>query len=160
MHYDNSATILGRLLSNRRLRTAMQSDAQHLNVNLNDLERQAQSLIGKRLNEVRRLMPVSFQSIEHANDHFQTYAETFWPTTHHRHHIDAVRFCEYLESRGVRGVNEAERNVLRFRLGKHRLQLRVVPDLWIRARKRWALQILYRVRQNVPRQLAVFMWKR
>ena len=57
------------------------------------LEAQAATLVNKRLHEVHGLMPRTFRALGvKAQPYFLSYSTTFWPKGHHRHLVDAVRF--------------------------------------------------------------------
>ena len=81
------------------------------------LDVQARLLIAKRWREVVALAP---RSCEGRFSLFQTYAGTFWPTGHQRHHIDALGFLASVAADGQR-VCDAER----LALGRARWVLRL-----------------------------------
>ncbi len=164
-------TALARLLSDASLREAYRQDrrgtAAHLAVRAADrssflsldpdlLDRQADTLLNKRLHEVRRLLPDTFTRVgAEAPSLFRTYAQTRWPVGHMRHVDDAVAFCRHLMATGTGKVNRAELNRMRFVLRRQRLAVHLVPDLMRVGHPRPGVQLLYCPRGQSPRQFVL-----
>lgn len=78
----------------------------------------ARSLKHKRLGEVRKLLPLTHQSLgQDFTEFFWQYAETFCPTGLKKHKQDAVHFCTFLER-----IREIESVLAIVRAEKMRLQ--------------------------------------
>ena len=166
-------TALGRLLRDPALRERFARDpaagARALDVRDGDrealagldpaaVERQARTLVEKRLHEVARLLPLTFARLgAEARRRFLAHAPSFWPTGHARHMDDAVEFARLLVSNGVEGVCRAEANRVCFSSQGRRLALHAVGDLPVGGRPRRALQLLYRGRGGATRELAFFI---
>ena len=120
-----------------------------LSLDLDDLDRQANSLIAKRFHEVRRLLPVTMGSlINDGRPQFFLYAAKRWPNGQKRHIDDAVAFCYFIERKCLGLVNRFERMWLEFILAEGRIQIRWVPDFTNRGRLWIAVVIMYRNRQG------------
>ncbi len=164
-------TALARLLSDASLREAYRQDrrgtAARLAVRAADrsgflsldpglLDRQADTLLNKRLHEVRRLLPETFTRMgAEAPSLFRTYAQTRWPVGHMRHLDDAVAFCRHLIANGTGKVNRAELNRMRFVLRRQHLAVHLVPDLMMAGHPRPGVQLLYCPRGQSPRQFVL-----
>lgn len=164
-------TALARLLSDASLREAYRQDRRgtaarlavrpadrsgFLSLDPSLLDRQADTLLNKRLHEVRRLLPDTFTRVgAEAPSLFRAYAQTRWPVGHMRHVDDAVAFCRHLLANGTGKVNRAELNRLRFVLRRQRLAVHLVPDLITAGRPRPGVQLLYRPRGQSPRQFVL-----
>lgn len=160
-------SVLGRLLADGGLRARFRLDpvgtAAELGVeelaalDPEGLERQAETLLAKRLHEVSKLMPASFASLGlAAAPLFRRHAAAGWPAGHRRHLADAVAFGRFLLGEGVGGVCRSEFNRLRFALEGGRWALRLVPDAQAGGRRRAAVQVLWRGRGGDVRSAAVW----
>jgi hypothetical protein len=160
-------TVLGRLLADPALRAelrrdpgavarALDADAAALHeIEIDDLERQAETLLDKRFHEVAKLLPLTVAGLgAAAPEVFREHALGHWPEGHRRHAADASAFGRFLEGRGLpRSASELHR--LRFAMGTGRLSLGFVADAWVGGRPRRALQLLYR-RRGAVRSLAFY----
>lgn len=157
------ATAFARLLSDSECRRLFREDrdelARRLTVNEADLatflaldasalERQATGLIEKRMREVSRRIPLSWNRLgsDNAGQLFRTYSSSFWPTGHRRHVDDALSFGRWLLARGSREVCQAELNQLTFSVNSKPFAMRLVRQAIIAGRSRRAFQLLYRWR--------------
>lgn len=161
------AEALGRLLADPALReefrrdpagTAARLDATLSGIDPAALEKQAESLVAKRLHEVAKLMPRTFERLgPAASGHFRGFAGTRWPRGHRRHLEDAVAFGRFLRERGERGLCRSELNRLCFLHEGARWALRLVPDARAGGRDRAALQVLWRDKRGAVRSAAVWL---
>jgi len=121
--------------ADRSLFVALQAD---------QIERQAQLLITKRMRETFVLLPLTVKALgATAAAHFSEYATGYWPEGHRRHSLDALNFGEFLRSRQL-PLNKSEYNRVRFG-NKHRgVRVCFVKDALINGERRHAMQILYR----------------
>lgn len=88
------------------------------------LDRQAETLLRKRLHEVAPRLPANFAALgPRAEATFFAYAETFWPEGPRRHAIDAGRFAERLLAGGLRGALAEEALRASFAAGEARFRL-------------------------------------
>ena len=166
-------TALGRLLSKPSLRVALRNDpaatARALSLCESDssalialdpeqLEAQVSTLLGKRIFEVRRLLPETFRAMgDTARPAFFDYAQSYWPQGHRRHFEDGLGFCRYLLEREAGPVNRAELNRLRFVVGERRFAAHLVPNYVVLPRARTAMQVLWRDRGGQPRETSIYM---
>lgn len=147
--------VLGRLLADADLRALLRRDpsaaAEALDaspddlagLDADDLEAQAETLVGKRLHEVAKLLPRSTTP-----ELFRAHAAAFWPRGHRRHLEDALAFARFLEDRGApRSRSEIRR--LRFAAGSGRWSAGFVSDAPLGGRTRTALQVLWRSPRGV-----------
>ncbi len=161
-------TALGALLADSALRERLRRDpegmARSLEVGVGelraldpeDLERQAEGLIAKRLLEVGKRLPRTLNLLNRRGpDLFKQYAQGSWPEGHLRHVRDAAEFAAFLEARGL-PVCRSERNRVKFHLGARRLAMHWIPDAVFAGKRRRALQILLRFRGTVH-SCAVYM---
>lgn len=159
--------VLGRLLADPALRAEFRRDPEGTSARLGAplrgidpgaLERQAASLVAKRLHETAKLMPRTFRRLgPAARELFGGFATTFWPRGHRRHLEDAVAFGRFLLAGGVRALSRSEFNRLRFALEGGRWALRLVGDAPARGRKRPALQVLWRDNTGSVRSAALWI---
>lgn len=165
-------TALARLLSDRELRRRFTRDraaaVEELGVSVEDremvlrldaedLEAQARTLLQKRLHEVRRLLPVTFEQLgSAASDLFLSHAAVYWPTGHNRHLTDAVEFGGFLLRNRVHELYLAEYHRARFALTKQRWNLRLIRRYRIHGLRKCALQVLYRARAGRTRQFVLY----
>jgi glucan biosynthesis protein len=105
-------TAIGRLLSDAGLRTVFRGSpnvaaeminldtkdvAMFIQLDISQIEDQAATLLNKRWNEVRSLIPKTVQDLgEEAHDLFMFYANQNWPEGHRRHPLDAFQFLQFL----------------------------------------------------------------
>jgi hypothetical protein len=125
--------------------------AELASLNPDELREQARVLIGKRRNEVRKLLPRTFAQ-PGMNARFDAYASTRWPRGHRRHLEDALGFCEFLSGDGCR----AERHRIEFALSSRRIDARMAPDLQVDGKSRRALQFFIRWGGR-PREFALYL---
>ena|SRR5581483_5390669 len=157
-------TALGRLLLDGRLRDAFTAHplgvAEQLGVrsvdrpcllaiSIPDLEVQAEVLVRKRFDAIKRLLPVTLSRLE-ANgwSSFFRYARVQWPEAAEREIQDATEFCHYCARENPAVICRSELNRLNFALGKKRFAVHFARDLQIRNRKRRGLQIFVRSRRS------------
>lgn len=167
-------TALARLLADTELRNAFVGDPEQvadqlpirdadrdalISLDIEALQRQAMTLIDKRLYEVGRIIPQTIERLGcQAIGEFHRYADQNWPSGHRRHFDDALAFLDFLNSHGDRAiVCQSERNWLRFGVGQRRFSLHLVFDLMVGKRPRRAIQFLYRRHDGTPRQFAVYL---
>jgi len=153
---------MGLLLRDRELRQRFANDrhsfinemgvgsddqAYLMSLNAEQLEEQARSLIRKRRAEVVRFVPKTWSCMgEHANIVFQEYVDhSVWPEGHRRHLLDALGFCEYLESRQRDGYLKSEHHWVWFLANERFASIRVLEDLMIRESAWWGLQFCIRL---------------
>jgi hypothetical protein len=166
---------LGRLLSSAALRERLRQDPQetmdklsvrrdqrHIisTLDMEELGRQAESLLDKRFSEVERLIPVTITKLGSvARCYFGEYAQTFWPQGHLRHVLDAASFAQSLLKNNPDCVCRSEINRLVFVANRRRFSCHLVRDANLNGRYQSALQFLYRV-HGVPRQLLLYLsWR-
>ena len=139
----------------RRTLTSLGADPE-LDLNPEDLELQARTLVDKRFHEVAKLLPATLHTLGgEAGRIFGEHAAVYWPEGHRRHERDAEAFLVFLEARGLR-FSRAEARRVRFLLGDRRWSLGFVPDARVRGGTHAALQLLYRRRGSV-RSLAFYL---
>ncbi len=172
MPTNDFVTALGQLLSEPSLRVALRNDpaatARDLSLSEYDstalialdpeqLEAHANTLLGKRIFEVRRLLPETFRAMgDTARPTLFEYAQSHWPQGHHRHIEDGLSFCRYLQERKSEQVNRAEFNRVRFVVSERRFAAHLVADYVVQTRARTALQILWRDRRGHPRENVIY----
>jgi len=106
------------------------------------IERQAKSLISKRCHQVRKSLPITAEKLASDFDQlFQAFAETFWPTGHRRHIIDAVHFCRHLRLLRPECVCSQEHRALEFVLSGRRIAVRLFNGAEINNRRRCGVQL-------------------
>lgn len=109
-----------------------------------ELDTQADVLLRKRLDRVKRLVPQLCERLgSNLWKHFQAYARNQWYDDGRR---DALHFCDHLRLQDAQTVQNAELNRLRFLLGSRRLRVHFVRDLGVGI-GRCGLQIFRRVGQ-------------
>lgn len=105
-------TAIGQLLSDASLRDEfrncpnsvadqidLRSDhvAMFVELDIEQIENQAATLLSKRWNEVRQLIPATVSDLgDEAKDLFMFYANQNWPEGHRRHPLDAFQFMQFL----------------------------------------------------------------
>lgn len=111
-----------------------------LQIDHQQLEKQAQGLLSKRWREVADLIPETVNTLGiRAYQHFLPYAESTWPNSTLKHFSDAYLFCEYLKERKLGTVNLSEMNRMYFISRKKRVLIRVAQH-----HGKYALHILIR----------------
>jgi len=167
-------TALARLLADAELRSAFIGDPvdvadrlpirdadrdAFLSLNIEELQRQAMTLIDKRLHEVGRIIPRTMQRLGcQARSEFVRYANQNWSTGHKRHVDDATAFIRFLMTNGSRdSICRSEHNWLRFGISQRRFEWHLVPDLLVGKKGRRAIQFLYRKNDGTPRQFALYL---
>ncbi|MBI3898015.1 MAG: hypothetical protein HY308_06930 [Gammaproteobacteria bacterium] len=153
-------TALAKLLTDRDLRDLFRRDrdecTRQMSIRESDkpaflalapehLDAQAETLVRKRLCEVRRFLPKTFRQLaDRAESLFFAYAQTFWPQNHTRHREDAVTFGRYLVDhvRGTLYLPEYHR--LQFTFENRRFSIHFSRHTEIRTGSCPAIQILWR----------------
>ena len=152
------------LLSNPKLRKEFSISAVDIaeTLNVNDKERclfcalsvdqlnqQAELLIKKRMREVYKFLPLTFQLLgDRTLNLFNQFAISFWPRSYRRHQEDAWRFCQYLKDNGYT-YNCSEWNRISFKQEKKKWKLKVVHDAFINKKQLVAIQLLFRIGHSV-----------
>jgi hypothetical protein len=165
LHTIDFTTALGALLRDGARRDSFRADAagtaEQLNVCAEDrpalltlcpaeLEAQADVLLRKRLDRVKRLAPELCAALgARLWPWFRTYARVEWQEDGCR---DALRFIEHV--RRCHGVAAArgECNRLGFRAGRSRIRIDWVRGLGAKARGRGGIQVLYRCADGAVRE--------
>lgn len=126
----------------------------------------ARSLVRKRFNAVRELLPLSFAAFgARFGEMFRHHAEAYAPTGIHKHWDDAIRFAGFLET-GLSPADDWLRAILRYesmnlamlhsssrvRVGwfaypVHRLTDSLATKPWTLP-KRWTVIVLFRRRRQ------------
>jgi hypothetical protein len=76
--------------------------AMFIQLDVSQIEDQAATLLNKRWNEVRSLIPKTVQHLdEEGRDLFMFYANQNWPEGHLRHPLDAYQFLQFLISNKI-----------------------------------------------------------
>ena len=151
-------TALGRLLTDAELLSAFTQNpslvADQLNVakevrayfvtlSPQQVATQAKLLITKRMKEVYKFLPYTFQTYPETAQHFKTYASTYWPKSYRRHLEDAHQFCLYLKTHHLFAA-QSEFNRIRFLQSGKRFRLTWATDVLIKGQRLPALQVFYR----------------
>ncbi|MAI32677.1 MAG: hypothetical protein CMM07_13520 [Rhodopirellula sp.] len=164
---DEPVAILAALLTNRHLRNRLRetpeeiaeqwSHQEHiqtflLQLDLNSLTNQAESLISKRRGEVAKRIPSIWAFLgQSAPGYFSQYVDqSAWPRGYRRSLLDAISFCNYLQSLQLPGLPLDERRWLRFQNARSRFRVGLVSGVHINGRPRLALQMLSRSRGGKP----------
>lgn len=127
-------------------------------LNLEQLEIQAASLLGKRCSEVAQLIPETWSRLgSQGRPVFFDYAEqSTWPQGHRRHLIDAARFCQFLQRMKSAAYLRSEHQWVEFLADNRFLAVGWMRDLVVRGRQRWAMQVCFR-RGGLPQRRAVYL---
>jgi hypothetical protein len=165
------ATALARLLRDKSLRDAFATNplllARQLNVNHADLrvlaslppadlEFQANVLLRKRYNVIKRLLPVTCARLGgRAWQSFKEYARGHWPQHVPMALYDARAFCNYLGARYPDVLSRSELNRIRFAGSNRLFSLSFVPDAPRGQRTHFGLQLLLRSGRDGWRELAI-----
>ncbi len=155
----NFTTVLSRLLSDSELRQKFSDDANAVladftltenertmlhSLNVVQLNTQAKILITKRLHEVQKIIPATFEfNMLLITREYLDYADTNWPNGLDKHYRDARDFCSYLKNNKIQ-YNKAELNRLTFKSRKRLFGLYFNKRLLIQGQYRAALQLLWR----------------
>lgn len=127
-----------------------------LEVDVDQLDEQAEGLVRKRFAEVAELLPRSVARLRGtALPLFKEHAASFWPEGHRRHIEDAAGFARYLQRRGVSAACEAELHAAIFG-GSRRMAAIRLTRIIVGRRTRRALQILLRYPQPA-RQIFIYL---
>ena len=123
-----------------------EQDSQILaNIDVRQLNKQADALIGKRWFEVRGLLPDTCGRLGlHGRKLFFQYADTYWPQGDLKHLEDAYRFCRFLKQFNPAFVCDLEMNKMNFLRGDKRLWFYWVKGLTIRNRQKSVVQLIIR----------------
>ncbi len=164
-HPIDWVTAQARLLSDSTLRAEFQNDpggvANQLGIPIEEqpdflkldpaqLEAQANGLITKRMQEVRQLLPLTFENLGNRGEKlFLDYAESYWPEGHHRHLLDAIQFASHLRSKRAKTLCETEVNFLKFIQQPKVMRLHLALHRRNGMRSRPGLQILFTLRKCV-----------
>ena len=149
--------VLSRLLSDAAERTRFVADpnayaAQYeddvrallLQLRPSKLERQAECLVSKRLQEILLLLPSTCAKQGARLDSlFHCYAQKYWPTSHRRHIEDAVHFACWLRD-GSHPIDSAELAPCELLLGRRHLSV-----TFARIAGRPALRLMFRWRTRL-----------
>ncbi len=156
-------TVLSRLLSDSKLRQKFTNDANAvvadlaltdndrtmlLSLNVAQLNTQAKILITKRLHEVQKIIPATFEfNVLLMTHEYLGYADTYWPNGFDKHYRDAWSFCSHLKNNKIH-YDKAELNRLRFKMHKRLFGLYFNNRLFIQGQSRAALQLLWRFKSR------------
>lgn len=121
---------------------------------LEQLDAQAESLIRKRRTEVARLIPETWSRLgSEGRCRFHQYADqSAWPEGHRRHFIDAAQFCEFLRSSAEPEYLRSEHHWVEFVASDRTFSVRLVSDLVVCGKERWAIQLCIRHRGLAARK--------
>lgn len=161
MSQRDAIEALGLLLRDRALRKRFASDQSAVvkelgvasdqatflcELNVQQLDAQARSLIRKRQAEVARLVPETWLRLgPEAHLQFRQYADQSpWPEGHRRHVIDADRFCTFLQNRGAPEHLKSEHHPVAFLAGNRPFSVKILTDLMVGEKERWAIQFCLR----------------
>lgn len=157
----DAVSAFGLLLQNHELRIRFASDRTAIirelgvapsqssffyNLEIEQLDSQAESLIRKRRAEVAHLIPKTWSRLGTDTDsQFQDYADrSAWPAGHRRHVTDADAFCRFLRMNAVAGYLASEHHWVSFLAGKQSFSARLLNDLIVNGEERWAAQFCFR----------------
>jgi hypothetical protein len=165
------AMALSRLLRDGSLRDAFAADPIRLTRGLGvsddafqalvslspaELEIQANVLLRKRFDEVRRLLPVTCSRIgKVAWSSFKEYARRHWPQQVPMVLSDAQAFCVFLRVHNPQALCRSEANRVVFAGSDKRFSLSLVPDLPRREQTHFGIQLLLRSGRHGWRELAI-----
>ena len=110
------------------------------------MEAQAESLLRKRQNEVSRLIPQTWSRLgDRADITFRLYVDQSpWPTGHRRHLTDASTFCHFLRDSDASEYLRSEHQWISFLANDRSFSVRLLHDLVVRGKERWAIQFCVR----------------
>jgi hypothetical protein len=152
---------MGLLLRDRELRLRFENDRKaiikELNIapgqrsyvfglDLRQLDAQAESLIRKRRAEVAHLVPKTwFRLGSEAHLQFRQYVDhSPWPEGHRRHLVDASMFCQFLRNNTASEYLRSEHHWVSFLANDRSFSVRLLDDLVVLGRERWAVQFCVR----------------
>ena len=155
-------TALGQLLTNPALQSSFAENphgvAELLNVDTKDrllftslsaeqINTQAKLLITKRMREVYKYLPVTFNILgNRVSDLFSNYAVNYWPNSYRRHQEDAYQFCRYLKQQRI-SCNQSEFNRIRFIYSKKHMGISVAKDALVKGKKYPVIQLFYKLNE-------------
>ena len=170
MHAIDFTTALACLLRDGRrrnlFRSSAASTADELNVRAEDraaflmlspaeLDAQADLLLRKRLEHVKRLAPeLCARLTGHLWPCFQEYARNLWPQDAIR---DALHFCEHVLLNDAQLVLRTELNRLRFLASSAQMRVYLVRDFRVGNRRRNGIQILRRGGKGSIREMWLYL---
>lgn len=127
-----------------------------MELDVEQLEQQAQCLLLKRQSEAADHLPRTWKQLGADGSRlFQEYAkEAAWPAGHRRHTLDALAFCEFLQTQQATAVSELEYSVIRFQAGTRRFAIACVKDFHVNDRAHRALLVFFRGKQSRARHYA------
>ena len=109
------------------------------------VEAQADVLLRKRLDLVRRQMPATCRNLESQLwSHFRAYARACWPPAQASAGWDAREFCRRLHDQQPNLVNQVEWHRLDFRQSQRKVAIHIVGLTFSRKRARPGVQLLWR----------------
>lgn len=162
-------TALGQLLCDGALRDALAADPRAVAARLNlcesdcaalaqlvpaDLEFQADVLIRKRFNLVRRIVPETCRLLGAETwPVFHAYARTHWLRREQSPAHDAQGFCCHLQQHQSDGLCEAEWNRLRFILSPARFACHFIRRPPARNQTKHAMQLFLRLGRRRWREM-------
>jgi hypothetical protein len=148
----NAAATVGSLGSSEAVRAAL------LSLEPADLEFQARGLLRKRFDLVRRVLPLTCQSLgAKAWPVFEDYARVCWPSGTLMEARDAEGFCSRLVRSHPEAVSRSESNRVQFAFGHRKAAVHWVGDLVINNRIRSGLQIFLRLNRFAWREHHVYL---
>jgi hypothetical protein len=170
LHAIDFTTALGRLLRDGACRDSLRTDASNvadeLNVRAEDraafitlspteLDTQADVLLRKRLEHVKRLAPeLCARLAGNLWQHFRAYARNQW---HEDGSQDALHFCEHVLLNDAQIISRTELNRLEFLASGQRMRINFVRDLRVGNRKRSGIQILRRSGKGSVRETWLYL---
>lgn len=121
-----------------------------------DVEFQAEVLLRKRLDEVRRMLPETCRALgETLWPRFHAYARKHWPAEPEAKIRDAAQFCRQLAAQATGLVCAAERNRLDFAVSGRRFAVRRVRLKNAGEADRVGLQFFRRRRDGRPMEIFI-----
>ena len=166
-------TALGALLRDGALRDVLAADPRAAAARLNlresdraalaqlvpaDLEFQADVLLRKRFNLVRRIIPETCRLLgAEMWPAFHAYARVNWPPRERAAAHDAHDFCRHLQRHHPDCVCEAEWNRLRFVHAESRFALHWIRRQPTRHQSKHAVQLLLRLGQRRWREIIFYL---
>jgi hypothetical protein len=168
----DNITALGRLLRDGVLRDAYAAQPSQtveklgvaesdrpplLQLNSEDLEFQAQTLLRKRFETVSRLIPITCSNLrEAAWSLFMAYARSHWPAGQPMQVLDARDFVRCLQEKHGSAIAPSETNRIRFALSQHRISIHFLKTFPLHSRPRHAVQLFFRFLPNRWSELLLY----
>jgi hypothetical protein len=122
-----------------------------------DLESQANVLLHKRYEVIRRVLPVTCARLgDAAWQTFKEYARTHWPPNGPLALSDAGAFCDFLGARSPDTPSRSEWNRILFARRGRLFSASFVPDVPIGERTHFGIQILLRSGKHGWRELTIY----